>query len=73
MPRKLRVQYPGVVYHVMNRGDRREPIFADDYGRNRFLQTLGQACEKTGWQVYAFCLMKNHFHLVIASPLPDGQ
>lgn len=70
MPRKLRVQYPGAVYHVMNRGDRREPIFADDHDRNRFLQTLGQACEKTGWQVHAYCLMKNHFHLVIETPQP---
>ena len=49
----------------MNRGDRREPIFKDDLDRQRFLFTLGQACDKTGWQVHAFCLMPNHFHLVI--------
>ena len=66
--RKLRVQYPGAIYHVMNRGDRREPIFKDDEDRRRFLETLGQACQKTGWQVHAYCLMPNHFHLVVETP-----
>jgi len=68
MARKLRVQYPGAIYHVMNRGDRREPIFKDDQDRRRFLETLGQACAKTGWQVHAYCLMLNHFHLVVETP-----
>jgi putative transposase len=68
MARKLRVQYPGAIYHVMNRGDRREPIFKDDQDRRRFLETLGEACGKTGWQVHAYCLMLNHFHLVIETP-----
>jgi len=52
----------------MNRGDRREPIFKDDQDRRRFLETLGQACAKTGWQVHAYCLMPNHFHLVVETP-----
>jgi autotransporter-associated beta strand protein len=47
---------------------RREPIFDDDRGRQRFLDTLGQACEKSVWQVHAFCLMPNHFHLVLETP-----
>jgi REP element-mobilizing transposase RayT len=68
MARKLRVQYPGAIYHVLNRGDRREPIFHDDKDRQRFLQTLGEACEKTGWHIHAWCLMPNHFHLVIETP-----
>jgi hypothetical protein len=42
MARKLRIQYPGAIYHVMNRGDRREPIFQDDFDRERFLETLGE-------------------------------
>lgn len=71
VPRKLRVQYPGAIYHVMNRGDRREDIFYDDQDRRRFLQTLGQACEKTGWQIHAYCLMSNHFHLVVETPQPN--
>jgi putative transposase len=68
MARKLRVQYPGAIYHVLNRGDRREPIFRDDEDRQRFLATLGEACAKTGWQVHALCLMPNHFHLVVETP-----
>ena len=68
MARKLRVQFPGAIYHVMNRGDRREPIFADDQDRRIFLSTLADACEKTDWQIHAWCLMRNHFHLVAETP-----
>ena len=68
MARKLRVEYPGAIYHVMNRGDRREEIFKDDADRERFLETLGEVCTKTGWQVHALCLMGNHFHLVVETP-----
>src|SRR3989440_8178667 len=68
MPRKLRIEYPGAIYHLMNRGDRREDIFKDDFDRSRFLSTLGEACKKTEWQVHAYCLMRNHFHLVIETP-----
>lgn len=68
MPRQRRIEYPGAIYHAMNRGDRREPIFQDDVDRRRFLQTLAEACAKTDWQVHAYCLMGNHFHLVIETP-----
>src|SRR3974390_3934623 len=68
MARKLRVQYPGAIYHVMNRGDRREDIFNDDEDRLLFLRTLSETCEKTGWQIHAWCLMRNHFHLVTETP-----
>ncbi len=68
MARKLRVEYLGAIYHVMNRGDRREAIFRDDEDRQRFIGTLGEACAKTGWRVHALCLMLNHFHLVIETP-----
>jgi putative transposase len=68
MARKLRVEYPGAIYHVVNRGDRREAIFKDDEDRKCFLTTLGQACRKTGWKVHAYCLMPNHFHLVTETP-----
>ena len=61
MARKLRVEYPGAIYHVMNRGDRREAIFTEDQDRLLFLETLGEACVKTDWQVHAWCLMGNHF------------
>ena len=68
MARKLRLEYPGAIYHVMNRGDRRGAIFRTDLDRRLFLETLGQACLKTGWQVHALCLMSNHFHLVVETP-----
>ena len=58
VPRKLRIEYPGAIYHVMNRGDQREDIFIDDEDRRKFLSTLGEWCRKTvkeeterlGWQ-----------------------
>ena len=68
MARKLRVEYAGAIYHVINRGDRREPIFRIQRDREMFLDTLAEACLKTGWQVHAFCLMPNHFHLVVETP-----
>jgi REP element-mobilizing transposase RayT len=71
MARKLRVEYAGAIYHVMNRGDRRERIFVDDEDRQRFVDTLGEACAKTGWQVHAYVLMPNHFHVVVETPQPN--
>ena len=68
MPRPLRVEYAGAIYHVMNRGDRREPIVRDDQDRERFVQTLDEACRKTQWEVLALCLMPNHSHLVVETP-----
>jgi len=68
MPRHLRVQYPGAMYHVMSRGDRREDIFLNDVDRHDFLKTLAEACQKTGWQIHAYCLMRNHYHLVLETP-----
>jgi putative transposase len=68
MPRKLRIEYPDAMYHVMSRGDRREDIFLDDVDRHDFLKTLAEACQKTGWQVHAYCLMANHYHLVLETP-----
>jgi len=52
----------------MNRGDRREAIFKDDADRELFLSTLGECCGKTGWEVHAYCLMPNHFHMVLETP-----
>jgi REP element-mobilizing transposase RayT len=70
MPRSVRIEYPGAIYHVLNRGDRREDIFRDDSDHQRFLATLEEACLKTGWHVHAYCLMRNHFHLVLETPQP---
>ena len=71
MSRHLRIEYPGALYHVMNRGDRGEPIFRDDQDRRRFLDTLAEACAEMNWRVHAFCLMPNHFHLVVETTQPN--
>src|SRR6266478_5178434 len=68
MARKLRLQFEGAIYHVMNRGDHREAIFRTDKDRELFLETLAEACTKTDWQIHAWCLMRNHFHLVVETP-----
>ncbi len=65
MSRALRIEYPSAIYHVMNCGDRREPIYQDDADRTRFLQPLGEVCGKTDWQIHTYCLMGNHFHVVL--------
>ena len=71
MPRQMRCEYAGAIYHVMNRGDRREAIFRNEADRRMFLSTLTEACGKTEWQIHAYCLMRNHFHLVIETPQPN--
>ena len=68
MARKLRLEYPGAIYHVMSRGDHGEEIFVEDADRVLFLKTLGEVCGKTEWQVHAYCLLSNHFHLVVETP-----
>lgn len=68
MPRKVRVEYPGAIYHVMSRGDQREDIFLDNLDRHAFIKSLAEACQKADGQVHAFCLMRNHYHLVVETP-----
>jgi putative transposase len=71
MPRQIRRQFSGAIYHVMNRGDRREKIFRGELDRRLFLSTLAEACGKTQWEIHAYCLMSNHFHLVVETPQPN--
>jgi REP element-mobilizing transposase RayT len=71
MARKLRIEYPGALYHLMSHGDRREPLFKKDQDRELFLETLGQACGKTGWPVHAYGLRSHPFHLVLETPPPN--
>jgi REP element-mobilizing transposase RayT len=68
MARKPRIEYAGAVYNVMSRGDHGEEIFRDERDRLRFLETLGEGCEKTGWWVHAYVLMSNHYHLLVETP-----
>ena len=64
MTRPLRLEFPNVLYHVTSRGDRREAIFEDD-DRVRFLEILGAVVFEYNWLCHGYCLMDNHYHLII--------
>jgi REP element-mobilizing transposase RayT len=68
MARPLRIEFPGAVYHVTARGDGRQAIFRDDADRERFLVILDNAVRLRKWVCHAYCLMGNHYHLVIETP-----
>ena len=65
MARPLRLELPGALYHVTSRGDRREDIYLNDADRQRWLDLLGEVCVRHNWLCHAYCLMDNHFHIVI--------
>ncbi|MFO1250403.1 MAG: transposase [Inhella sp.] len=71
MNRPLRIEFPGAVYHVTSRGDRREAIYAADEDRTLFLDVLAQATERFHAKVLAYCLMGNHYHLVLQTRDPN--
>jgi REP element-mobilizing transposase RayT len=68
MARQLRIGYEGAIYHVVSRGNRRELVFDDNEDRERFLKTLGQACDKAEWKIHAYWLMGNHIYIGIETP-----
>ena len=68
MARKLRVEYPGAIYHVINRGNYRSWIFETEGAQEAFEACLAQACERSGWILHAYVLMGNHYHLAIETP-----
>ena len=68
MARRPRIQFPGAIYHVMARGNRKSPIFADDDDRHQFIARLAEATVRYGIRCYALCLMNNHYHIVCDSP-----
>lgn len=71
MARPLRIAVAGGVYHLIARGNAREPIVRDDRDRTFFLATLGHIRERFGWLFHAYCLMENHYHLVAETPEPN--
>lgn len=71
MARPPRVQVPGGVYHITSRGVRRQAIFEDDRDRNLLLSILGDVVDLRRWRCHAYCLMSNHYHLVIQTPQPN--
>jgi len=71
MTRPLRIEFPGAVYHVTSRGDRREPIFDDDVDRQAFIDVVALALKRFDACALAFCLMDNHYHLVLHTRQPN--
>ncbi|HSU98266.1 MAG TPA: transposase [Gemmatimonadaceae bacterium] len=65
MSRPLRLQFPGALYHITSRGDGREPIYLDDSDRGEFLAIVALVCERYHWSCHSYCLMTNHYHLLI--------
>jgi putative transposase len=68
VPREPRPQFPGAIYHVTARGVRRSPIFTNARERRRFLAVLGETLAGFSWRCLAYCLMGNHYHLVVETP-----
>ena len=76
MARPLRLESEDGVYHVINRGNYRADIFRSNGAKEAFLKCLAEACVRTGWEVHAWCVMSNHYHLAISTPnanLVDGM
>ena len=71
MSRKLRFEYPGALYHIINRGNYRSWIFESGGARKSFEKTLFEACDYAGWKLHAFVVMSNHFHLALETPEPN--
>jgi putative transposase len=68
MARPLRIEYEGAVYHIISRGNRGEHIFEEDRDKQYFIETLRNAVEKYKTDIYAYCIMGNHYHLLLAVP-----
>jgi putative transposase len=68
MTRPLRIEFPGALYHVTSRGNAQQRIYLDDKDREAFLDTLAWVVQRFGWHCHAYCLMNNHFHLLIETP-----
>ena len=70
MPRKPRLEFPGAIYHINHRGNHQEFIYQDDDDRKLFLELLEKTIQRLNWICHAYCLMGNHYHLLIE--IPEG-
>lgn len=68
MPRHLRIEYPGAIYHVFVRGNAKQDVFLDGRDRERFLERLAKSVESYEVRLYLYCLMRNHYHLLVETP-----
>ncbi len=71
MPRRLRIEFEGAIYHVMARGNARQKIVRDDADRRRLIDGLGQAVVRCGWELLSYVIMGNHLHLLLRTPRPN--
>jgi len=71
MARPLRIEFPGALYHVTARGNARQDIYLDARDSWRFLDLLGEVCARYEWRCFAYCLMTNHYHLVVETAQPN--
>lgn len=68
MARKLRLEFPGACYHVLNRGNYRAQVFGSEKTRAAFEACLFEVCGKSGWLLHAYVIMSNHYHLAVETP-----
>ena len=71
MARKLRIQFEGAMYHVINRGNYGRDLFGNEGEAQAFLETVGEAKAMMGWRLHAYVLMRNHYHLALETPEPN--
>jgi putative transposase len=71
MARPLRLEFAVALYHLTARGNAQAQMYADDEDRRLFLDRLGKEIAQQGWRCYAYCLMGNHYHLLIETPEPN--
>ena len=68
MPRRLRIEYPGAIYHIMACGNGRQHIVCDDHDRQRLMDEFARCVNRTSWQVFSFVILSNRLHLVLKTP-----
>ena len=68
MARPLRIEYASALYHVTSRGNAQENIYQDDTDRRQFYSVLAEVCDHFNWIIHAYCLMDNHYHLLVETP-----
>lgn len=68
MARRLRIEYPGALYHVTSRGNEKKNVYSGSNDKTKFLDILFDVCTECGWICHAYCLMGNHYHLLIETP-----
>jgi putative transposase len=71
VPRRLRLEFDGAIYHVMTRGNARQDIVQDDDDRTRLLTDLERSVLRCDWELLAFVILSNHLHLLIKTPQPN--